>query len=60
MDVLSIIMSSFALIGYAISMISFIRQSKKEDAEKVKERVEIKDDLKYLRKTVDEIGRAHV
>lgn len=57
MDVLSIIMSSFALIGYAISMISFIRQSKKEDAEKVKERVEIKDDLKYLRKTVDEMNK---
>lgn len=57
MDVLSIIMSSFALIGYAISMISFIRQSKKEDAEKVKERVEIKDDLKYLRRTVDEMNK---
>ena len=27
MDVLSIIMSSFALIGYAISMISFLRKT---------------------------------
>lgn len=58
MDILSFIMSLLAIAGYIISMISFIRQDKKEDANQVQERTEMREDLKYLRKTVDEMNKA--
>ena len=58
MDILSFIMSLLAISGYIISMISFIRQGKKEDASQVQERTEMREDLKYLRKTVDEMNKA--
>lgn len=55
MDVLSIIMASFSLICYTITMISFRRQTKKEDAQKVQEKVELRDDVKHTRQRVDEL-----
>ena len=55
MDVLSIVMASFSLICYAITMISFRRQTKKEDAQKVQEQTELRDDVKHTRQRVDEL-----
>ena len=58
MDVLSIIMASFSLICYTITMISFRRQTKKEDAQKVQEKAEMRDDVKHTRQRVDELYHA--
>lgn len=55
MDILSIVMASFSLICYTITMISFRRQTKKEDAQKVQEKVELRDDVKHTRQCVDEL-----
>ncbi len=55
MDVLSIVMASFSLICYTITMISFRRQTKKEDAQKVQEQTELRDDVKHTRQKVDEL-----
>lgn len=55
MDILSIVMVSFSLICYAITMISFRRQTKKEDAQKVQEQTELRDDVKHTRQRVDEL-----
>lgn len=55
MDILSIVMASFSLICYTITMISFRRQTKKEDAQKVQEKVELRDDVKHTRQRVDEL-----
>lgn len=57
MDILSIIIASASLICYAITIISFRRQSKKEDAIKVQEQTELRDDVKYTRRTVDEMNK---
>lgn len=57
MDILSIVMASFSLICYTITMISFRRQTKKEDAQKVQEKVELRDDVKHTRQRVDELYR---
>lgn len=58
MDILSFILSLLAVAGYIISMISFVRQGKKEDANQVRERTEMHEDIKYLRKTVDEMNKS--
>lgn len=55
MDILSIVMASFSLICYAITMISFRRQTKKDDAQKVQEQTELRDDVKHTRQRVDEL-----
>lgn len=55
MDVLSIVMASFSLICYAITMISFRRQTKKDDAQKVQEQTELRDNVKHTRQRVDEM-----
>lgn len=56
MDILSIVMASFSLICYAITIISFRQQTKKEDARKVQEQTELRDDVKHTRQRVDEMN----
>ena len=56
MDILSIVMASFSLICYAITIISFRQQTKKEDAQKVQEQTELRDDVKHTRQRVDEMN----
>lgn len=54
-EVISLILSVFSIIGYIITLATFLRQSKKDAEDSARERTEMRDDIKYLRKTVDEL-----
>lgn len=56
-EILSLIMSGFSIIGYIIAILTFNRQLKKDDSQRVQERTEIREDIKYLRKSMDEMSR---
>lgn len=56
-EILSLIMSGFSIIGYIIAILTFNRQLKKDDSQRVQERTEIREDIKYLRKSIDEMSR---
>lgn len=56
-EILSLIMSGFSIIGYIIAILTFNRQLKKDDSQHVQERTEIREDIKYLRKSMDEMSR---
>lgn len=56
-EVISFIMSGLSIIGYIIAILTFNRQLKKDDGQRVQERTEIREDIKYLRKSMDEMSR---
>ena len=56
-EILSRIMSGLAIVGYIVSILTFTRQIKKDDSLRVQERTEMHEDIKYLRKTIDEMSR---
>lgn len=56
-EVISFIMSGLSIIGYIIAILTFNRQLKKDDNHRVQERTEIREDVKYLRKSMDEMSR---
>lgn len=56
-EVISFIMSGLSIVGYVIAILSFNRQLKKDDSQRVQERTEIREDIKYLRKSMDEMSR---
>lgn len=56
-EVISFIMSGLSIIGYIIAILTFNRQLKKDDNQRVQERTEIREDVKYLRKSMDEMSR---
>lgn len=56
-EVISFIMSGLSIVGYVIAILSFNRQLKKDDRQRVQERTEIREDIKYLRKSMDEMSR---
>lgn len=56
-EILSLVMSGFSIIGYIIAILTFNRQLKKDDSQRVQERTEIREDIKYLRKSMDEMSR---
>lgn len=56
-EVISFIMSGLSIVGYVIAILTFNRQLKKDDSQRVQERTEIREDIKYLRKSMDEMSR---
>lgn len=56
-EVISFIMSGLSIMGYIIAILTFNRQLKKDDSQRVQERTEIREDVKYLRKSMDEMSR---
>lgn len=56
-EVISFIMSGLSIVGYIIAILTFNRQLKKDDNQRVQERTEIREDIKYLRKSMDEMSR---
>lgn len=56
-EVISFIMSGLSIMGYIIAILTFNRQLKKDDGQRVQERTEIREDIKYLRKSMDEMSR---
>lgn len=54
-EIISLILSGFSIIGYIITIATFVRQTKRNTENSACERTEMRDDIKYLRKTVDEL-----
>ena len=57
MEILSYVLSGLSVVGYIIAILTFTRQSKRDDADRVQDRTEIREDIKYLRKTIDEMSQ---
>lgn len=56
MDILSVIISCASLIGYVITIWSFIHQKNKELEKKSENDAIMRSDIKYLREKIDEIS----
>nr|DAD96471.1 MAG TPA: hypothetical protein [Myoviridae sp. ctj3P51] len=56
MNVLSIIIASLSIVCYAITIITYHHQNRKEAAQEVQRKTELRDDVKYTRQIVDEMN----
>lgn len=56
MDILGVIISCASLIGYIITILSFIYQRNKEIEKKSENDTIMRSDIKYLREKIDEIS----